>query len=60
MPPPLRAACLCVQVAMENQNLGKKEILNVRWAHDDPNPIAKRPPGPPPPPPPPPNPGRTQ
>lgn len=27
---------------MENQNLGGNEILNVRWAHDDPNPVAKR------------------
>ena len=32
----------CNQVAMENQNLGGNEILNVRWAHDDPNPVAKR------------------
>ncbi len=27
--------------AMSNQGLGKGEVLNVRWARDDPNPIAK-------------------
>lgn len=27
--------------AMGNQSLGHGEILNVRWAHDDPNPVAK-------------------
>lgn len=25
--------------AMANQSLGKGEVLNVRWAHDDPNPV---------------------
>jgi hypothetical protein len=30
------------RVAMSNQNLGNGEILNVRWAYDDPNPITKR------------------
>jgi len=25
--------------AMANQGLGKGEVLNVRWAHDDPNPV---------------------
>jgi len=27
-------------IAMANQSLGGGEVLNVRWAHDDPNPVA--------------------
>jgi hypothetical protein len=27
-------------IAMSNQSLGGGEVLNVRWAHDDPNPVA--------------------
>ena len=27
--------------AMANQGLGKEEVLNVKWAHDDPNPVAQ-------------------
>ena len=30
------------RVAMGNQSLGNGEILNLRWAYDDPNPVTKR------------------
>jgi hypothetical protein len=29
-------------VAMANQNMGHSEVLNVKWAMDDPNPVAKQ------------------
>ncbi|CCI46760.1 unnamed protein product [Albugo candida] len=28
--------------AMGNQSLGNNEVLNIRWAYDDPNPVAKQ------------------
>ena len=38
-----RRATYCAALqAMVNQRLDKAEILNVRWAEDDPNPGAKR------------------
>lgn len=38
--PPLNHA-RSPQLAMEGQALEGSEILNVRWAHDDPNPVAR-------------------
>lgn len=38
-PPPCPFAA--AQIAMEGQSLDGDELLNVRWAHDDPNPVAK-------------------
>jgi len=37
----LRAAAEFAKEAMADQSLGYKEILNVRWANEDPNPRAK-------------------
>ncbi|KAL7714343.1 pre-mRNA-splicing factor CWC2 [Entamoeba marina] len=37
----LRAAAEFAKVAMADQSLDNNEKLNVRWAYDDPNPIAK-------------------
>lgn len=39
VPPPCPFAA--AQIAMEGQSLDGDELLNVRWAHDDPNPVAK-------------------
>lgn len=38
----LRAAAEFAKEAMTDQSLGYKEILNVRWANDDPNPRAQQ------------------
>mmetsp|Transcript_12924 Transcript_12924/g.17000 ORF Transcript_12924/g.17000 Transcript_12924/m.17000 type:complete len:422 (+) Transcript_12924:89-1354(+) len=37
----LRANCEFAKEAMANQSLDGDELLNVRWANDDPNPVAK-------------------
>lgn len=37
-----RANAEFARVSMTNQSLGNGEILNVRWAFDDPNPITKK------------------
>merc|ERR1712139_647846 len=37
----LRCSAEFAKVAMTNQALDNKEVLNVRWAYDDPNPVAK-------------------
>lgn len=36
-----RAGCEFAKVSMGNQPLDKNEILNLKWAYDDPNPVAK-------------------
>lgn len=36
-----RSNCEFAREAMTNQSLGQHEVLNIRWAHDDPNPVAK-------------------
>jgi hypothetical protein len=38
----LRAAAEFAKEAMTDQSLGYKEVLNVRWANDDPNPRAQQ------------------
>ena len=37
----MRSNCEFAKEAMSNQSLLAEEILNIRWAHDDPNPVAK-------------------
>jgi hypothetical protein len=37
----LRSNAEFARAAMANQNLGGSEILNVRWAYEDPNPVAQ-------------------
>lgn len=37
----LRASAEFAKLAMQNQALDNKECLNLRWAYDDPNPVAK-------------------
>ena len=38
----LRANAEMAKETMSNQALEHDEILNIRWAHDDPNPVAKQ------------------
>ena len=38
----LRSNAEFARIAMGNQDLGHKEVLNMRWAMDDPNPVARR------------------
>ena len=38
----LRSNAQFAKCAMAGQNLGSDEILNIRWAHEDPNPIARK------------------
>ena len=38
----LRSNAQFAKAAMSGQNLGGDEILNIRWAYEDPNPIAKK------------------
>ena len=37
-----RANAEFAKVAMANQSLDNKEVINVRWAMDDPNPVARQ------------------
>ena len=37
----LRSNAEFAKVAMENQALDGEEVLNIRWAYDDPNPVAR-------------------
>ncbi|KAG5187153.1 hypothetical protein JKP88DRAFT_154417, partial [Tribonema minus] len=36
-----RSSCEFAREAMFNQSLGAGEVLNLRWAYDDPNPVAQ-------------------
>ena len=39
---PVSQTVISRQVAMSDQKLDEREVLNVRWAYDDPNPKARK------------------